>query len=79
VDQDNFIDKNVQKSFWPGVDRVIEQSQLLTHMIKDEKRYQWSLVVTLVDLRNAFGAVHHTLMRSALEYHHIPINIFLLI
>jgi len=71
--------KIVQKGFWPGVDGVTEHLQLLTHMIKDAKRHQRSLVVTLLDLRSAFGEVHHNLIWSALEYHHIPIDIFQLI
>jgi len=54
VDQNNFIDNNVQKDFWPGVDGVTEHSQLLTPMFKDAKCHQRSLVVTLLDLRHAF-------------------------
>ena len=32
--------------------------------------------VTLLDLKNAFGEVHHDLIRAALQYHHLPNNIY---
>ena len=33
------------------------------------------LVITLLDLKNAFGEVHHNLIQSVLEYHHVPDHI----
>ena len=32
-------------------------------------------MITLIDLRNAFGTVNHNLIQAVLEYHHIPNNI----
>ena len=40
---------------------------------------QRSLVITLLDLKNAFGEVHHNLIQSVLSYHHIPDHIKILI
>ena len=40
---------------------------------------QKSLVITLLDLKNAFGEVHHNLIPEVLKYHHIPTQIQLLI
>ena len=34
-----------------------------------------SLVITLLDLKNAFGEVHHNLIQSVLGYHHKPEHI----
>ncbi len=31
-----------------------------------------SLVITLLDLKNAFGELHHNLIYKVLQYHHIP-------
>ena len=31
--------------------------------------------MTFLDIRNAFGEVHHNLIDSILEYHHVPENI----
>ena len=36
---------------------------------------QRSLVVTLLDLKNASGEVHHNLIPEILKYHHIPDHI----
>ena len=40
---------------------------------------QRSLVITLLDLKNAFGEVHHNLIQEVLNYHHIPEHIKYLI
>ena len=44
-------------------------SHLINHARQKEKR---SLVVTLIDSKNAFGEVHHELIRAILHFHHIP-------
>ena len=66
-----FIESDIQKGFWTGLSGTIEHTELLTHIIKKAKLKQRSLVVTLFDLRNAFGEVHHNLIRKVLDYHHI--------
>ena len=56
------------------MDGVSEHTKLLTHLIADGKRNARSLVVSLMDLPNAFGEVQHTcsLIRAAIKYHHLP-------
>ena len=39
------------------------------------KKTQKSIVVTLLDLKNAFGEVDNRLIVSTLEYHHVPQHI----
>ena len=72
LDKNGYIDRKIQKGFWPKVDGVSEHTEQLTHIITDAKRHSRSIVVTLLDLRNAFGEVHHSLIRSVMEYHHLP-------
>ena len=36
------------------------------------QRKQKTLVVTLLDLKNAFGEVSHSLIPTVLQFHHIP-------
>ena len=44
--------------------------------LKDHVRNkQRSLVITLLDLRNVFGEIHHGLIKSVLRFHNIPSNI----
>ena len=72
LDNNNYLDKKKQKGFWPKTDGVTEYTELLTHIMSDAKRHQRGLVVTLLDLKNAFGEVQHDLIRTALKYHHVP-------
>ena len=67
-----YIECDIQKGFWSGLSGTVEHTELLTHILKNAKKKQRQLVVTLFDLKNAFGEVHHTLIRRVLEYHHVP-------
>ena len=55
--------------------RTSEHTAHLAHLSCQPQRNQRSLVVTLLDLRNAFGGVHHNLTPVVLAHHHIPDNI----
>ena len=44
----------------------------MADIINKARIRQRSLVITLLDLKNAFGEVHHNLIISVLDYHHIP-------
>jgi hypothetical protein len=43
--------------------------------MRDAKRHQRCLIVSLLDLRNAFGEIHHGLIKFALEHHHVPADL----
>ena len=51
---------------------MTEHTELLAHMLRDAKRKQRSIIISLLDLKNAFGSIHHDLIRLALHYHHLP-------
>ncbi len=44
----------------------------MAHIINTARTKQRSLVITLLDLKNAFGELHHNLIYKVLQYHHIP-------
>src|SRR6218665_99195 len=71
VSANNYIDNHIQKGFWPKVDGVTEHTELLSQIILDAKMKSRGLIVTLLDLKNAFGEVHHDLIRASLNYHHL--------
>jgi len=75
LDTNNYVDKNMQKGFWRRVDRLTEHTELLEPLVKSAKREQRSLVVCLLDLKNAFGEVKHKLIETSLNYHHLPAEI----
>ena len=76
LEDNGYVDKHVQKGFWPSVDGVYEHTQMLAHMMRDAKRHQRTMIVTLLDLRNAFGEVNNSLIycdtTSSLRYHNVP-------
>ena len=73
--ENNFIEKFIQKGFMPGMSVTFEHTAHLAHHIRQAKRNQRSLVGTLLDLKNAFGEVHHNLIPVLLAHHHILDNI----
>ena len=48
-----------------------EHTEMLTYMINHTRKRQRSLVATLIDLSNAIGEVHHSLLRRVLDFHHM--------
>ena len=72
LQENNYLDNSLQKGFWKGVDGVTEHTELLSHLLNTAKREQRSITVALLDLKNAFGEVHHELIATALRYHHVP-------
>ena len=45
---------------------------MIVHIINKARIKQRSVVITLLDLRNAFGEVHHNLISEVLCYLHVP-------
>ena len=44
----------------------------MAYLINHARIKQQSLVITLLDYKNAFGEVHHSLITEVLNYHHMP-------
>ena len=72
LSQNGYAENNIQKGFTPKVAGTIEHTAHMGHLIRHAKKHQRALVITLIDLKNAFGEVHHNLLNCILEYHHIP-------
>ena len=73
--QYRYIETNIQNGFWTGISGTIEHTELMSHPINHARQKQRSLVVTLIDLKNAFGEAHHELICAVLRFHHIPRSI----
>ena len=74
-----FIEHKVQKGFLPKLSGTLEHTAQMANIINTARIKQKSLVITLLDLKNAFGEVHHNLISEVLRYHHVPDQIQLLI
>ena len=51
---------------------TFEHTAHLAQMIKQAKLKRRSIVVTLLNLKNAFGEVHHNIIPVVLKHHHAP-------
>ena len=71
----NFIEHSIQKGFTPNLSGTLEHTAQMADIINKARIRQRSIVITLLDLKNAFGEVHHNLIQSVLDYHHIPDHI----
>ena len=74
-----YIEHQIQKGFLPKLTGTFEHTAQMASVINAARIKQKSLVITLLDLKNAFGEVHHNLIPEVLKYHHIPTQIQLLI
>ena len=75
----NYIEHLIQKGFTPKLSGTLEHTAQMVHIINNARLKQRSLIITLLDLMNAFGEVHHNLMSEVLKYHHIPSHIMKLV
>ena len=70
--KNNFVNSDIQKGFTPNMSGTLEHSSQMANIINKARTKQRSVVITLLDLKNAFGEVHHNLIQSVLSYHHVP-------
>ena len=49
-----------------------EHTEMLSHILKTAKREQRCITIALLDLKNAFGEIHHNLIAASLQFHHVP-------
>ena len=74
-----FIEHKIQKGFLPKLFSTFEHTAQMANIINNARIKQSSVVITLLDLKNAFGEVHHNLIAEVLNYHHVPDHIQILI
>ena len=75
----NYIEHNIQKGFTPNISGTLEHTAQMANIINKARSKQRSLIITLLDLKNAFGEIHHNLLKCVLDYHHIPEHIKLIL
>ena len=70
--ENNYIEHNIQKGFTPKVAGTLEHTAHMAHIINTARIKQRSVIITLLDLKNAFGELHHNLIYEVLQYYHLP-------
>ena len=68
----DYIDTSIQKGGIPGVSGCLEHTAILSQLIQEAKQNKKNLVVTWLDIANAYGSIPHKLMEIALQRAHIP-------
>ena len=53
--ENQFIELSKQKGFWRAISGTIGLKELLTHVVKHTKIKQHQIIITLLDLKNAFA------------------------
>ena len=70
--RNDYIPLRIQKGFLAGMPGCLEHSFMLSEAIKNAKEHKRQIVVTWIDLANAYGSVRHNLIQFALHWYHIP-------
>ena len=72
--KNELIERKIQKGFTPKISGVLEHTSMMASIIDKARIKQRSVVITLIDLKNAFGEVHHNLITEVLNHHHVPLS-----
>ena len=62
----------LQKGFIPGLAGCIEHTATLYAALRDARLHKHTIVVTWLDLANAYGSVRHHLIQYARNWFHVP-------
>ena len=72
LSKNKFIESEIQEGFTPRMSGVLEHTSMMSSVIDKARIKQRSVVITLLDLKNAFGEVHHNLIKAVLNHHRVP-------
>lgn len=67
-----YISREIQKGFLAGMPGCIEHTFALLEALKDAKSCYRQIIITWLDLANAYGSVRHNLIQFALNWYHVP-------
>ena len=67
-----YLDADIQKAFIPTIPGVTEHQTKLAAIINEARESKRSLAVAWIDIANAYGSIHHSLINFALSHYHAP-------
>lgn len=67
-----YIDREIQKGFVSELSGCLEHGYALFEAMREAKEEQRQIVITWIDLANAYGSVRHNLIQFALDWYHVP-------
>ena len=70
--QNKFLDQSIQKDFMPSTPGCIENHLKLMSVLSEARKKHKTLAVCWLDLKSAYGSVHHSLIEYSLKHYHAP-------
>ena len=67
-----YLDPSLQKAFMPTVPGCTEDHLKLSSVLAEALSNNKSLAICWLDLANAYGSVHHSLIQFSLRHYHAP-------
>ena len=67
-----YLDSTLQKAFMPTVPGCTEHHQKLSSILAEAHSNHKSVAICWLDLANAYGSVHHSLIDFSLRHYHAP-------
>jgi len=73
--KNKYIKTTIQKGFLAGVPGCVEHVFSLWEALREAKDEHRAIVISWLDLANAYGSVMHNLIQFALNWYHVPVLI----
>lgn len=67
-----YIDTTIQKGGVPETAGCLEHTAVISQLIREAKESKGNLVVTWLDIANAYGSLPHEVIMTALQRAHVP-------
>ena len=67
-----YLNTTIQKAFVDGIPGCSEHHLKLLAMLEEARTKHKSIAIYWLDIANAYGSVHHNLIRCALDHYHAP-------
>ena len=67
-----YFDTSLQKAFMPSIPGCTEHQLKLCSVLSEAQSKHKALAVCWLDIANAYGSVHHSLIQFALQHYHAP-------
>ena len=67
-----YLDPSLQKAFMPTIPGCTEHHLKLSSVLAEAHSNHKSLAICWLDLANAYGSVHHSLIQFSLRHYHAP-------
>ena len=74
-----YLNRSIQKAFMTATPGCTEHNSKLATILSEARRKHKSLLVSWLDLANAYGSVNHTLIQFAMQHYHTPPQLCLIL